>query len=54
MMASPMICYCFRYTEKDIIRDLKKNQGISTILARITGAKRRNECHCETSHPERR
>jgi hypothetical protein len=47
------ICYCFKYTEEDIINDVKKN-GKSTILERIVAAKKLQQCNCAVNHPEKR
>lgn len=47
------ICYCFKHTEADIIKDLKEN-GRSTILEKIIEAKRTNGCNCIENHPEKR
>ncbi len=52
-MVKKYVCYCFGYSEKDIIEDLKKH-GHSTILERITEEKSGNTCNCEEKHPERR
>jgi hypothetical protein len=49
-----LICYCFEYTEEDIINDFKANQGNSSILAKIAEAKRTNTCQCYDKHPEQR
>lgn len=46
----PKICYCFRYTEDDIIEDLKQN-GRSTILDEITKSKNQGSCNCEVNLP---
>lgn len=51
---SQQICYCFGYTEEDIIKDFKANKGTSSILVRITEAKRSNTCDCDNKHPEKR
>jgi len=51
---SQLICYCFEYTEDDIINDFKKNLGKSAILERITEARRNNTCQCDDKHPEKR
>lgn len=48
------ICYCFEYTEDDIIRDLNRNDGVSTILDKITKAKKQGNCNCKDKHPEHR
>ena len=47
------ICYCFKYTEDDIINDIKEH-GKSTILERIVAAKRLQQCNCALHHPEKR
>jgi len=46
-----IICYCFDYTRADIARDLREN-GRSTILERIAGAKRLGTCQCATKNPK--
>ena len=48
------ICYCFEYSEDDIIVDFKVNDGKSSILAKITEARRTNTCQCDDKHPEKR
>ena len=48
------ICYCFNYTESDIINDVEKNYGRSQILEKIIAAKQRGFCHCKIEHPEGR
>jgi len=45
------ICYCFGYSEEDIIRDVLDNKGVSTILARIANEKKKGGCNCGTNHP---
>ena len=47
------VCYCFDYTEEDIIKDLKKH-GYSTIIDEITERKSQNMCNCQEKHPEHR
>ncbi len=49
-----LICYCHGYTEADIVADLKKNQGDSSILRQIIEARRNNTCQCDVKHPEKR
>jgi len=49
-----LICYCFNYSEQDIIDDFKTHNGQSTILAKITVAKKGNSCQCDVKHPEKR
>lgn len=50
-MVKNLICYCFSYTEDDIIRDVLENNGISSILARILNEKKKGTCRCDTTHP---
>jgi hypothetical protein len=45
------ICYCFDFTREDIARDLREN-GRSTILERIAGAKRLGSCRCAVANPK--
>ncbi len=49
-----LICYCHGYTEADIIADLKRNKGKSTIMEQIIEARKNNTCKCDEKHPERR
>ncbi|MFC1913295.1 hypothetical protein ACFLX7_03795 [Chloroflexota bacterium] len=49
-----LICYCFEYSEDDIIADFKTNNGKSVILERIAKARRNNTCQCDDKHPEKR
>ena len=51
---SQLICYCFEYTEDDIINDFRNNHGKSAILERITQARKNNTCQCDDKHPEKR
>jgi len=48
------ICYCFNHTEDEIIADVIEHQGHSTILEKITAAKKQRVCQCEIKHPEKR
>ena len=45
-----LICYCFGYTQQDIIQDVHKN-GKSTILERIMAAKQAGGCQCAVKNP---
>ena len=45
------ICYCFGYSDEDIIKDVLANGGVSTILKRIAGEKKTGGCNCGTNHP---
>ena len=49
-----LICYCYGYTETDIIADYVKNKGRSSILAQITEARKNKTCQCDDKHPEKR
>jgi hypothetical protein len=46
-----LICYCFNYTESDIVRDVME-QGKSTIEERIKAEKKLDGCECKTKNPE--
>jgi hypothetical protein len=50
-MKKELICYCFGYSEEDIIRDLKENRGISSILEKILNEKKKGSCNCRLNHP---
>ncbi|MGB9713129.1 MAG: (2Fe-2S)-binding protein [Dissulfurimicrobium sp.] len=47
------ICYCFNYTDEDIIDDVKTH-GRSLILERIMAAKKAGRCECATKNPRGR
>ncbi len=46
------ICYCFDYTDEEIMADVKANKGESIIEKRIAEAKRRKRCQCEIKSPK--
>lgn len=48
------ICYCFGYTDEDIIEDIKKHGGKSTILEKIKAAKSKGSCDCSRLNPKGR
>jgi len=50
-MEKNIICYCFGYSEEDIISDVLENSGISSILERILNEKKKGACRCSISHP---
>lgn len=50
-MGRDLICYCFGYSEEDIIRDAIENSGSSSILERILNEKKKGTCRCGTTHP---
>ena len=52
-MSQSLICYCFNYTADDIKNDFKEN-GQSTIMARIANEKKNGKCNCESSSPKGR
>lgn len=51
-MEKNLICYCFRYSEEDIIMDVIENSGSSSILERILSEKKKGTCNCKYNHPE--
>jgi hypothetical protein len=53
-MEKNSICYCFGYSEEDIVRDVVENNGTSSILESIMNEKKKGTCRCETTHPLRR
>ncbi len=53
-MEKQTVCYCFGYSEEDVIRDVLKNNGNSSILDRILNEKKKGGCHCSTNHPQGR
>jgi hypothetical protein len=48
------ICYCLGYTDADIIDDVVRNQGRSTIMEKITDTKRNGTCQCDIKNPKKR
>ena len=48
-----LVCYCLGYSEDDILKDLAEN-GRSTILEKITEAKKSGGCQCAEKNPKRR
>jgi hypothetical protein len=53
-MGKKLICYCFGYSEDDIIHDVRENNGMSSILEKILNEKKKGTCRCGTTHPLRR
>lgn len=47
------ICYCFGYTQADIVRDCQQH-GTSTLLAQIMAAKQAGGCQCAIKNPSGR
>ncbi len=54
IMKSPIICYCFGYTEADIESDVLKNHCRSLILETVAEARSTLTCQCDDKHPEKR
>jgi len=48
-----LICYCFGYSEADIVRDLAVH-GRSIIQARIMAEKKAGACRCAERNPRGR
>jgi hypothetical protein len=48
-----LVCYCFKYTEEDILHDLESN-GRSTILEKIREEKKFGNCRCADQNPKGR
>lgn len=46
-----LICYCFKYTESDIRKDVYENNGQSLILEKIAFEKKRGTCQCSVKNP---
>ena len=53
-MKKNLVCYCFGYSEEDIVRDVRENIGMSSILERIISEKKNGTCNCKFNHPEGR
>jgi len=53
-MEKKLICYCFGYSEEDIIRDVLENKGASSVLERILNEKKKGTCNCKYNNPEGR
>jgi len=53
-MEKNLICYCFGYSEEDIIRDVTEHRGVSTIMEKILREKKKETCNCRVNHPEGR
>ena len=46
-----LVCYCFAYTEQDIIQDFIHN-GRSLIMEKIMTEKKMGTCECTTKNPK--
>ncbi|MBI5674439.1 MAG: hypothetical protein HZC48_01260 [Nitrospirae bacterium] len=46
-----LICYCFGYSEADITKDVRENQGRSLILERILSERKKDSCNCVETNP---
>jgi len=49
-----IICYCFKYSQSDIEKDIQLNNGESRILEDIISKKQTGSCHCAIEHPKGR
>lgn len=49
-MPKDLICYCFKYNELDIEKDILENRK-STIEERIKFEKKAGACECEVKNP---
>jgi hypothetical protein len=49
-----MICYCFNYTDAEIVEDVVKHHGRSTIMERVIEARKNGTCECEIKNPKKR
>jgi NAD(P)H-nitrite reductase large subunit len=47
------ICYCFNYTEADLVKDVLEN-GRSTIMERIMAESKQGNCDCAKNNPKGR
>ena len=45
------ICYCFSYTDDDVIEDVFGHGGRSTIEERISREKQAGTCDCAHKNP---
>ncbi len=50
-MNKDLICYCFGFSEEDIVSDVRENKGTSLILQRILHEKKQGVCNCTVNHP---
>ncbi|MBD1401551.1 hypothetical protein [Pelovirga terrestris] len=48
------ICYCYNYTDDDIKKDVRENEGVSRVLEQILEKKKMGTCRCDQFHPEGR
>ena len=46
-----LVCYCFKFTKKDIENDLQSH-GHSKILEKIKSEKKNKVCKCEEKKPK--
>ncbi len=53
-MLMAAVCYCFNYTDDAIRTDVLQHHGRSTILEKISAAKKTGVCQCEIKNPNHR
>ena len=49
-----IICYCFSYTDEDIVNDVKAHNGRSPIMEKIMAEKKIGNCRCGETNPKGR
>ncbi len=47
-----MICFCFNYSEDNIINDVIAGNGDSSIMKRIITEKKAGNCRCKENNPK--
>ena len=50
-MEKNLICYCFGYTDADLMEAIRENQGRSLIIERILSEKKKGACNCAATNP---
>ena len=53
MPSDHLVCYCFNYSEDDIIKDAREHNR-SLIMEKILAAKQAGGCNCATTNPKGR
>ncbi len=54
LLTVKMICYCYGYTDADIMDDVIKQGGQSPIMDKITQARNNLTCQCDIKNPKKR
>jgi hypothetical protein len=50
-MDDDLVCYCFKYTKRDIENDFREN-GRSLIYRKVAAEKKSGVCNCATLNPK--